>query len=69
MVRIASLQHLIKQGDSNPDPSGLTPRQQLELSLSRVREIYDASYKLYCNKLVPALAKEGIHILDQCHHG
>lgn len=63
MVRIASLQHLIKQGDSNPDPSGLTPHQQLEMALSRVREIYDASYKLYCNKMIPALAKEGIHIL------
>ncbi len=63
MVRIASLQHLIKQGDNKPDPSGLTPHQQLEMALSRVREIYDASYKLYCNKLIPALAKEGIHIL------
>ncbi len=64
MVRIASLHHLINQGNSSRDPSGLTPHQQLETVLSQVREIHDASYRLYSNKLIPALAKEGIHILS-----
>jgi polyphosphate kinase len=62
MVRVASLQHLIEQGDNNPDPSGLTPHEQLESILSRVREIYDASGALYCSALVPALEKENIYI-------
>ncbi len=62
MVRVASLQHLIEQGDNNPDPSGLTPREQLESILARVREVYDASGDLYCSELVPALEKEGIFI-------
>ncbi len=67
MVRVASLQHLIEQGDNNPDPSGLTPYQQLDRVLSRVRELYEASHKLYFEELVPELAKEDIHIrtLDQ----
>jgi polyphosphate kinase len=62
MVRVASLQNLIEQGDNNPDPSGLTPYQQLELVLSHVRELYDASCKLYWEELIPALAREDIHI-------
>jgi polyphosphate kinase len=67
MVRVASLQHLIEQGDNNPDPSGLTPRQQLDLIFSRVREFYETSFGLYSKELIPALAKENIFIrtLDQ----
>ena len=67
MVRVASLQHLIEAGDNQPDPSGLTPSEQLEAIFSRVREDYDASSALYCNELVPALEKENIYFrtLDQ----
>ncbi len=62
MVRVASLQHLIEEGDNNPDPSGLTPHQQLEQVLSIVRELYDASFELYCGELIPSLAKQNIFI-------
>jgi polyphosphate kinase len=67
MVRVASLLLSIEEGDNNPDPSGLTPGQQLELVLARVRELYGASGALYFEELVPALAKEKILIrtLDQ----
>jgi polyphosphate kinase len=67
MVRVASLQHLIEQGDNNPDPSGLTPHQQLEQVLLIVRELYDASFALYCGELIPGLANQDIFIrtLDQ----
>ena len=67
MVRVASLQHQIEEGDNNPDPSGLTPHQQLERVLSVARELYDASFVLYCEDLTNALAKQGIYIraLDQ----
>jgi polyphosphate kinase len=67
MVRVASLQHLIEQADNNPDPSGLTPYQQLELVLSNIREDYDKRCRLYWEELIPALAMESIHIraLDQ----
>jgi polyphosphate kinase len=62
MVRIASLQHLMDEGDNNPDPSGLTPYQQIEAALSSVRELYDISSRLYCDELLPALAKENVWI-------
>jgi polyphosphate kinase len=62
MVRVASLQHLIEEGYNNPDPSGLTPYQQLEEVLFRVRELYETSSRLYLEELIPALAKEGVHI-------
>ena len=67
MVRVASLQHLIEEGDNQPDPSGLTPSEQLEAIVSRVREDYDASSALYCSELMPALEKENIYFrtLDQ----
>jgi polyphosphate kinase len=62
MVRVASIQHLIEEGDNNLDPSGLTPHQQLERVLSTVRELYDASFTLYCEELIPGLAKQNIFI-------
>ena len=67
MVRVASLQHLIEEGDNQPDPSGLTPSEQLAAIFSRVRDDYDASGALYCGELLPALEKENIFIrtLDQ----
>jgi polyphosphate kinase len=67
MVRVASLQHLIDEGDNNPDPSGLTPYQQLELVLSSIREDYGLSRRLYGETLIPALAEENIFVraLDQ----
>ncbi len=58
MVRVASLQHAIEEGDNNPDPSGLTPHQQLVLIFGRVREIYKKSGDLYFTELIPALARE-----------
>ncbi|HTY62241.1 MAG TPA: polyphosphate kinase 1 [Acidobacteriota bacterium] len=67
MVRVASLQHLIEGGDNQPDPSGLTPSEQLAAIVSRVREDCDAAGALYCGELLPALEKENIFIrtLDQ----
>jgi polyphosphate kinase len=62
MVRVASLQHAIEEGDNNPDPSGLTPHQQLELIFGRVRELYEKIGNLYFTELIPALAREGICI-------
>ncbi len=63
MVRVASMFRRIHEGDSNPDPAGFTAYQQLELILERVRELEQASYDLYNNKLLPALAKAKIRIL------
>ncbi|HYK88132.1 MAG TPA: polyphosphate kinase, partial [Acidobacteriota bacterium] len=63
MVRVASLLRQIREGDNKPDPSGLTPYNQLELIHARVRELQEASCALYLDKLLPSLAKANIRIL------
>lgn len=62
MVRVASLRRQVEEGDNDPDPSGMTPRQQLESIDERVRQAYEASRRLFHQELIPALAKENIHI-------
>lgn len=62
MVRVASLLHQIEQGEAGPDPSGLTPHQQIEQILPIIRELQEASSVLYRKELVPALAKHDIHL-------
>jgi polyphosphate kinase len=62
MVRVASLQQLVKIGDNNPDPAGLTPGVQLKRIFSRVRTLYDLSYSMYCDELLPALSRASIYI-------
>ena len=62
IVRVASLQHLIDQGDNNPDPSGLVPYKQLELVLTEAHAVYESVGKLFNEELLPALAKENIFI-------
>ncbi len=63
MVRVASLLHLMSEGDTKPDSSGLSPHQQLHLILERVRALEDASHALYHRELLLALAGQGIRIL------
>lgn len=62
MVRVASLRHQIEQGETAPDPSGLTPHQQIERILPIIRELQEAGSALYREELIPALAKHGIHL-------
>jgi polyphosphate kinase len=65
MVRVASLQHSIDEGDNNPDPAGLTPHRQFEKVLAAIRVLYEKSFSLYSGELIPSLAKHGIHIRTQ----
>jgi polyphosphate kinase len=64
MVRVASLWGRLREGDTSPDPAGLTPYRQLELIGERVAELSRASYTLYNKELIPALAKEKIRLLQ-----
>jgi polyphosphate kinase len=63
MVRVALLHHLIDNGDNHPDPTGLTPRGQLEAVFSGVRALRETSARLYQEDLLPALAAEQIRIV------
>jgi polyphosphate kinase len=64
MVRVASLLQSIRDEDTKPDHAGLSPFQQLERILDRTRSLEEAGFDLYSKKLLPSLAKNGIHILS-----
>jgi polyphosphate kinase len=63
MVRVASLHRKLREGNKTADSAGLDPQRQLDQVSARVRELLEASSKLYEEKLAPALSKEKIRIL------
>lgn len=62
MVRVARLMHAIREGDDEPDPSGLAPASQLGLVSARVHALVIRLYGLVNDHLLPALAKHGIRV-------
>ncbi|MDX9980923.1 MAG: polyphosphate kinase 1, partial [Lentisphaeria bacterium] len=60
MVRVGGLRLLIEEGSTRPDPSGLTPRQQLAAVRQRVRDLCACQERIYREELEPALAAAGI---------
>ena len=62
MVRVARLKNAIEEGDTDPDPSGLTPAQQLREVSARAHALVDGLYSLVTADLLPALAAHGIRI-------
>jgi polyphosphate kinase len=62
-VRVGSLMLLVGEGTTRPDPSGLTPREQLKLLRDRMREFTSRQYRCFLNDLEPALAKAGLRRL------
>jgi polyphosphate kinase len=63
MVRVASLKHAIEDDRNAPDPSGLTPAEQLTAVGARARALVSALSKLAAEELLPALAGHGIRLL------
>ena len=66
MVRIAGLRRRIATGIALTTPSGLSPREQLELVSARAHELVDRSADNFATDLVPALTEAGICLL---HYG
>ncbi len=60
MVRVGGLQLLRGQGVTRPDPSGLTPDQQLTAINRRVRRMVEDQYLCFDQELSPLLAQSGI---------
>ena len=44
MVRVGSLQMLLAQGITKPDPAGMTPEQQLQAIGTRTHQMADEQY-------------------------
>jgi len=62
MVRVARLKNAIVEGDTEPDPAGLTPAQQFTQVSARVHALVDRLYALVTSDLLPALASNGIRV-------
>ena len=63
MVRVASLKTAVYEGDTKPDPAGLTPDQQLAAISPRVHEMVARLYRVVMEDHLPALAARGIRVL------
>jgi polyphosphate kinase len=63
MVRVAALKTDVWEGDTRPDPSGLTPERQLSAITARVSGIVERLYALVTGTLLPALADRGIRVV------
>ncbi len=64
MVRVASLKDMVHAGYKKRDIAGLTAQEQLAAINRETRELMDAQYVNYRRSMMPALKKEGIHIID-----
>jgi len=64
MVRIAGLKEQIQAGFNRPDPSGLTPDQQLKAAASRIHELVSAQYHCFNKSLRPSLHDKGITFIS-----
>src|SRR5436190_615545 len=63
-VRVGSLMLLSRSGRKAPDPSGMTPNQQLTAIRKRVHEMVESQYDLFRDSLLPALNSAGIRFLS-----
>jgi polyphosphate kinase len=58
-VRIGSLRMLRERGDTRPDPSGLSPHEQLTAVDERVRQLQSVQYECLHEDIAPQLARRG----------
>ncbi|MCW2838525.1 MAG: degradosome polyphosphate kinase, partial [Aeromicrobium sp.] len=63
MVRIAGLKRRIAAGVAVPSASGLNPRDVLMRSLAASQDLMEQHAETYHERLVPALAEQGIELL------
>lgn len=63
MVRVSGLKQQVFLGITDRPPDGLLPREQLVAIHQTVTALQEQKMDYWCNQLVPALEKEGIHIV------
>ncbi len=64
MIRVASLKELLHADYTEPDASGLSPRQQLKMISEKTHQMIERIYSTYNRALLPKLKKQGIRILS-----
>ncbi len=60
MIRVAGLEQQLKRGILDSGPDGLTPSEQLDRILRRVRALVDDVETVLLEDLLPSLGREGI---------
>jgi polyphosphate kinase len=63
MVRVASVQHAVADGDDEVDLAGMTPSQQLAAVTARARTLVAALYDQTMTHLLPALSRHGVRLV------
>jgi polyphosphate kinase len=63
MVRVASLETAVYDGDTKPDPAGLTPAEQLTAISARVHAMVERLYRVVTEDHLPALAARGLRVV------
>jgi len=64
MIRVSGLQEQVEAGFTEPSKDGLTPAEQLAIIRERVTAMRQQAWACYRDDLKPALAAEGIRLLD-----
>jgi len=62
--RIGGLKQQIEAGVTDPSPDGRTPTEQWVEALETARELFERQTTCYHEEIRPALADEGIHIVE-----
>jgi polyphosphate kinase len=63
-VRLAGVLQRIEDGYTAAGPDGMSPEQELGLVTTETREFVEAQYSCWSDRLRPALAENGIRILE-----
>src|ERR1044071_10469197 len=63
-VRVAGLLKQVERGNQLTGPDGLSPAQQLQRLAKEIHLFVTDQYQCWNQKLLPALAREGIRILS-----
>lgn len=63
-VRVAGFKRQVALGSEKRTIDGVTPQEQLDAIGIRARRLMDRAYALLRARLLPALAEEGIHVVD-----
>ncbi len=64
MIRVSGLQEQVEAGVVEPSRDGLTPQEQLSIIRDRVLRLRRRAWSCFVQKLRPALAEAGIHVLE-----
>jgi polyphosphate kinase len=64
MIRVSGIREQVKAGVSERSPDGMTPSEEMSAIRMMAISLFEVQSAFFLGTLRPALAKEGIHIVD-----